>query len=74
MPFSLTNSPGTFERLIPLVLKGLEFKICLSYLDDIILFAETFQEYLQWLETVFERFVSAGLKLKPIGHIVIDRV
>jgi len=46
LPFSLTNSPGTFERLITLVLEGLQFKICLCYLDDIIIFAETFQEHL----------------------------
>jgi len=46
LPFGLTNSPGTFERLITLVLKGLQFKICLCYLDDIIIFAETFQEHL----------------------------
>lgn len=85
MPFGLTNSPGTFERLITLVLKGLQFKICLCYLDDVIVFAETFQEHLQRLERVLIQFASAGLKLKPrkchlfqqkisyLGHIVTEQ-
>ena len=82
MPFGLSNAPGTFERLITLVLKGLQFKICLCYLDDVIVFASTFQEHLQRLEEVIARVASAGLKLKPrkcnlfqqkityLGHIV----
>lgn len=85
LPFGLTNSPGTFKRLITLVLKGLQFKICLCYLDDVIVFAETFQEHLQRLEKVLIRFASAGLKLKPskcnlfqpkisyLGHIVTEQ-
>ena len=85
MPFGLTNSPGTFERLITLVLKGLQFKICLCYLDDVIVFAQTFREHLQRLEMVLVRFASAGLKLKPrkcnlfqhkisyLGHVVTEQ-
>ena len=82
MPFGLSNAPGTFERLITLVLKGLQFKICLCYLDDVIVFATSFQEHLKRLEDVIARVASAGLKLKPrkcnlfqqkityLGHIV----
>ena len=42
MPFGLTTAPGTFERLMTLLLKGLQFKICLCYLDDIIVFSNSF--------------------------------
>ncbi len=36
MPFGLCNAPATFEWLMELVLKDLNWKICLIYLDDII--------------------------------------
>lgn len=35
MPFGLTRAPGTFERPMTLLLKGLQFKICLCHLGDI---------------------------------------
>lgn len=64
MPFGLCNSPTTFERLMEVVLAGLNFNICLVYIDDIIIFGKTFDETLQNLEQVFKKLQSAGLKLK----------
>ena len=84
MPFGLTSSPSTFERLMELILAGLRFETCLIYLDDIIVYGKTFEEELKRLEEVFVRFRSSGLKLKPsrcvlfqkrvtyLGHIVSE--
>ena len=44
-------------------LAGLSWNICLYYLDDIIVFAKTWEEHLQRLETVFQRLQEANLKL-----------
>ena len=66
MPFGLCNAPATFERLMECVLAGLHWKICLVYLDDIIVIGKTSDEMLANLETVFQRFEEAGLKMKPI--------
>ena len=65
MPFGLVNSPQTFERLVERVLAGLSWKICLVYLDDIIVFSKTFDEHLVNLEKVFQRLREANLKLSP---------
>ncbi|PFX34758.1 Retrovirus-related Pol polyprotein [Stylophora pistillata] len=54
MPFGLSTAPGTFERLMTLLLKWLQFKICLCYLDDIIVFSNSFTEHLTRLEEVFK--------------------
>ncbi|UYV75275.1 K02A2.6-like [Cordylochernes scorpioides] len=82
MPFGLCNAPATFERLIELVLKGLTWKTCLVYLDDIMVMGRTFEEHLRNLQEVFDRFRANNLTLNPkkcqlfqksvkfLGHIV----
>ena len=84
MPFGLTNAPATFQRLMERVLAGLQWKICLVYIDDIIVFGRTVEEHLEQLQAVFSRLKAAGLKLKPrkchlfkqqvqyLGHLVSE--
>jgi hypothetical protein len=63
MPFGLSNAPATFERLMEQVLVGLPWFVCLVYLDDIIVHAQSFEEELDHLRTVFDRLRDANLKL-----------
>ena len=65
MPFRLCNAPATFQRLMDMVMIGLNFEICLIYLDDIILFSQDLPSHLQRLEFLFVRLRAANLKLKP---------
>ena len=82
MPFGLCNAPATFQRLIELVLAGLQCTSCLIYLDDVIVVGNTFEEHLAHLGNVFQRIRGANLKLQPakcslcpeevkfLGHII----
>ena len=82
MPFGLCNAPATFQRLINMVLAGLQWTNCLVYLDDVIVMGRTFEEHLRNLAAVFDRLQEANLKLQPqkcifakkqvsfLGHIV----
>ena len=63
VPFGLCNAPATFSRLIDRVLAGLHWETCLFYLDDIIVFAATWEEHLARLRQVFERLRHVELKL-----------
>ena len=65
MSFGLTNAPPTFQRLMQRILHGLDWKICLVYIDDVIIFSKTFEEHLSRLAAVFDRLREANLKLKP---------
>ena len=65
MPFGLKNAGATFQRLMELVLAGMDSKSCLVYIDDIIVFGETEHAHLEHLEEVFGRIRAAGMKLKP---------
>ena len=82
MPFGLCNAPSTFQRLMDLVLAGLQWSRCLVYLDDVIILGRTFREHLDNIKAVFQYIRSGGLKLradkcsflqknvKYLGHVV----
>lgn len=82
MPFGLMNAPTSFQSLMMNVLRGLNWKSILVYVDDILVFSRDFKEHLVHLEQVFVRLREANLKLKPskcsfavkevkyLGHII----
>ncbi len=73
MPFGLCNAPATFQRLMDVVMSGLNFEICLIYLDDIIVFSENLQQQMERLEMLFQRLLRANLKLKPSKCRLLQR-
>lgn len=52
MPFGIMNAPISF---LTHVLRGLNFKSCLVYVDDILVLSQTFEEHLNHLKQVFSR-------------------
>ena len=73
MPFGLCNAPATFQRLMDTVLSGLNYEVCLAYLDDIIVFSHDLDTHLQRLELLFTRLREAHLKLKPSKCQVLQK-
>ena len=65
MPMGLCNAPGAFQNLMELILSGLNYEICMVYLDDIIVFGRTFEEHLTRLREVPNRIADSSLKLSP---------
>ena len=64
IPFGLCNAPATFERLMSQVMRGLHWKHCLVYIDDILVFGNDFESALHSLELVLNRVAEYGLQLK----------
>ena len=64
MPFGLCNAPATFQRIAEKALKGLQWRIAVLYLDDIIVYSSSFEDHLRDLHLVIEKLNEAGLKLK----------
>ena len=62
MPFGLRNAPATFSRLVSKLLHGLE-TFCAAYLDDIIIFSDSWEEHMRHLRLVFDRIRDANLTL-----------
>ena len=69
MPFGVTNAPAVFQRLMQRVLAELQSKATVKfvsvYLDNVIVFSESFVEHIKHLQMVFDCLKKAGLKLNP---------
>ena len=82
LPYGLANSPGTFSIVMNEVLRDLNWKYSLCYVDDILLFSRSFPEHLGHLNAVFQKLREVNLKLKPskcqfackqveyLGHVI----
>lgn len=82
MPFGLVNAPASFQALMTQVLRGLNWKFCLVYVDDILVFSNSFEQHIHHLHQIFSRLENAGLTLKPskcsfalqkvhyLGHVI----
>ncbi|CAI5980743.1 unnamed protein product [Closterium sp. NIES-64] len=63
MPFGLKNAPATFQRLMTTIFRT--HLNAIPYLDDIIVFSNSWEEHLEHLRDVFERVKANHLLLKP---------
>lgn len=85
MSFGLTNAPATFQRLMEKCMGDMHLKECLIFLDDLLIFSNSFQEHCTRLENVFRKLAEHDLKLKPskcelfktsviyLGHIISEK-
>lgn len=63
MLFGLKNAPSTFQRMMNHVLRDHLGKICLVYLDDIIVYSKNREDHLKHLSIIFETLKRANLKV-----------
>ena len=63
LPFGLVNSPSTFQRVMDMVLRGLTWRMCLVYIDDIIIYSPHFDNHILHLHCVFQALEEAELRL-----------
>ena len=67
MPFGMKNSPASFQRLINKVIANLEG--CEAYIDDVIIYSDTWEEHLRIIQEFFERLSRAMLTINPLVFI-----
>ena len=63
MSFGLRNAPATFPKLVEKLLSGFQ-SFSGAYLDDIIVFSDTWEEHMRHIRQVFERISDANLTIK----------
>ena len=64
MPFGLTNAPATFQAFIDNVLREYLDEFVLVYIDDILVYSDTYEEHVKQVRKVLGKLEQAGLRLK----------
>ena len=60
MPFGLRNGPAVFQRMMDKILHE-ELEHCRVYIDDIVIFSQSWEQHCQHITCVMERLKTAGL-------------
>ena len=80
MPFGLKNAPATFQRLVNNIIA--EVDGCEAYIDDLVLYSETWEDHMKQMHQLFEQLSKANLTVNLaksdfccatvtyLGHIV----
>ena len=82
LPMGLKTATAAFSKFMYLILSGLSYKVCLSYVDNVYVFSRDFESHLESLSLVLARLRYANLTIKAskcqfmkssircLGHIV----
>ena len=82
VPFGLKGAPSYYQQQIANALDGLLYMRCEVYIDDIIIYGTTEEEFLDNLRAVLERLNERGITVNPakckfgvktveyVGHVV----
>ena len=86
VPMGIKGAPAYFQRVLStVVLVGLLYVSCELYIDDIIVHAQTEDDFIERLKSIFSRFRKHKMTVNPIkcsfgmpevqfvGHIVNDK-
>ena len=65
IPYGLMNAPSSFQRFINDSLYAYRDKICIAYLDDILIYGRTFNEAKRNVKTILHCLRKKGVKLNP---------
>ena len=65
MSFGLTNAPAHFSRCMDVLLAGLHWRCASVFIDDVVVYSNSFKEHLGHLDEVFGRLREFEVKVKP---------
>ncbi len=64
MAFGLKNSAATFQRLVNRVVADIDN--CEAYVDDLLVYSQTWEEHMRQLHQLFEKLSQAGLTVNLV--------
>lgn len=65
IPFGFTNAPSAFQQSMEESLEGFRDKICIPYLDDVLVYSKTFTQHVEAVKAVLKQQQTWGMKLRP---------
>ncbi|KAA5586677.1 RNA-directed DNA polymerase, partial [Pseudomonas aeruginosa] len=65
LPFGLKTSPAIFQRILSSIIRKHKLSdFTVNYIDDILIFSETFEKHIDHISQLLEAILKEGFKLK----------
>ena len=65
IPFVLMSATAVLQRIRDNCLADCRDQFAPPYLDDVLVYSESFEDYVNCLQQILQRFRDRGIKLKP---------
>ncbi|KAE8185880.1 hypothetical protein CF328_g7409 [Tilletia controversa] len=65
MPFGLKSAPAWFQRAMDKTLGAARWEYAIAYLDDVVIFSDTFEDHLRHVDNILASLERAGLTVSP---------
>lgn len=65
LPFGLSNSPATFQRLMDTIFTDLQGKSIFIFMDNLVIFSKTLEEHREKYLEIVKRLRNAKIKFGP---------
>ncbi|KAE8183042.1 hypothetical protein CF336_g8321, partial [Tilletia laevis] len=65
MPFGLKSAPAWFQRAMDKTLGATRWEYAIAYLDDVVIFSDTFEDHLRHVDNILASLERAGLTVSP---------
>lgn len=64
LPFGLSVSPMAYQRIMNKITADYLYRFCVSYIDDLLTYSQSFPDHLHHLRLVLTRLSDAGLRMR----------
>ena len=64
LPFGLSVSPMAYQRVMNKITADYLYRFCVSYIDDLLTYSQSFPDHLHHLRLVLQRLSDAGLRMR----------
>jgi len=72
MPFGVKNGPATFQRMVDEIIEEEKWDWIVAYIDDIIIFSNSFDEHLEHLEKFLMKVKEKSVTLKASKCVIAE--
>jgi hypothetical protein len=73
VPFGIATGAHVLTRVVDMIFHDVKFKFVCHYVDELVIYSEDFDQYLEHVSQVLSRLRNAGLTVKPSKVVLAEQ-